>query len=83
MKKLCCLILLYLFPNHQSKIMYRRIPISLFLLLTAGLLFAPAVMAATGSTLTRGQSYAIALLGLAAAALSIYLFTVMFQPEKF
>ncbi|WP_225894703.1 K(+)-transporting ATPase subunit F [Leptolyngbya sp. O-77] len=40
-------------------------------------------MAATGDTLTRGQSYAIALLGLVIAALSIYLFAVMFQPEKF
>ncbi|HIK43188.1 potassium-transporting ATPase subunit F [Thermoleptolyngbya sp. M55_K2018_002] len=63
--------------------MYRSTPTFLFLLLTAGLLLAPAVMAATGDALTRGQSYAIALLGLVIAALSIYLFTVMFQPEKF
>ncbi|WP_448602514.1 potassium-transporting ATPase subunit F [Thermoleptolyngbya sp.] len=63
--------------------MSRRIPSVLFLLLTVGLLLAPAVRAATGDALTRGQSYAIALLGLTAAALSIYLFTVMFQPEKF
>lgn len=67
----------------MSKIMYRCIPVSLFLLMAAGLLLAPAVMAATNHALTRGQSYAIALLGLVIAALSIYLFTVMFQPEKF
>jgi uncharacterized protein HemY len=63
--------------------MYRHTPTLLFLLLIISLLFAPAVMAATGDVLTRGQSYAIALLGLVTAVLSVYLFAMMFQPEKF
>lgn len=55
----------------------------LFWSLVINLLLAPAVYAATGGTLSREQSYALGLLGLVTIALSIYLFAVMFQPEKF
>jgi K+-transporting ATPase KdpF subunit len=64
--------------------LYRRKP-SRYLLwaLCLNLLLAPAVYAATGEALSRSQSYMLGLLGLGTAALSIYLFVVMFQPEKF
>lgn len=47
------------------------------------LVLAPVVSAATGATISREQSYALGLLGVVTVALSIYLFTVIFQPEKF
>jgi K+-transporting ATPase KdpF subunit len=53
----------------------------LFLLLN--LVLAPVVQASVGGTLSRGQSYALTLLGLVTFGLFIYLFMVIFQPEKF
>ena len=47
------------------------------------LVLATVVSAATGGTISREQSYALGLLGLVTVALSIYLFAVIFQPEKF
>ncbi|OUC15841.1 MAG: potassium-transporting ATPase subunit F [Alkalinema sp. CACIAM 70d] len=47
------------------------------------LLLAPAVQAATGGTLDRGQTFALVLLGITTVLLSIYLFVVIFQPERF
>jgi K+-transporting ATPase KdpF subunit len=47
------------------------------------LVLAPVVYAATGGTISREQSYALGLLGLVTVALSLYLFAVIFQPEKF
>jgi K+-transporting ATPase KdpF subunit len=47
------------------------------------LIFAPVVYAATGQTLSREQSYALGLLGVVTGGLFIYLFVVIFQPEKF
>jgi K+-transporting ATPase KdpF subunit len=47
------------------------------------LVLAPVVYAATGGTISREQSYALGLLGVVTLALSIYLFAVIFQPEKF
>jgi K+-transporting ATPase KdpF subunit len=60
-----------------------RIPLSLFLVLCFNLFLAPVVQAATPGDTPRWQAYTIGLLGLAIAALSIYLFVVIFQPEKF
>ncbi|MBW4431265.1 MAG: potassium-transporting ATPase subunit F [Pelatocladus maniniholoensis HA4357-MV3] len=60
-----------------------RIPLSLFLLLCLNVLLAPAVQAATPSEISRFASYAIALLGLVTLSISVYLFVVIFQPEKF
>jgi K+-transporting ATPase KdpF subunit len=67
---------------------YRKpVPRSLFLVLCFNLVLAPAVQsatgAATGSELARTQAYALGCLGLVTVALSIYLFVVMFQPERF
>ncbi|MBE9034543.1 potassium-transporting ATPase subunit F [aff. Roholtiella sp. LEGE 12411] len=59
-----------------------RIPLNLFLLLCFNVLLAPAVQAATPGG-SRFASYAIALLGLVTLSLCVYLFVVIFQPEKF
>jgi K+-transporting ATPase KdpF subunit len=61
----------------------RKPPRYLFWGLIINLILAPAVYAATGETISREQSYALGLLGLVTLALSIYLFAVIFQPEKF
>lgn len=61
----------------------QKLPLYLFLLLCFNLVVAPAVLAASGETLSRTQSYALGLLGIVTIALSIYLFVVMFQPERF
>jgi K+-transporting ATPase KdpF subunit len=47
------------------------------------LLLAPIVQSATNNTVTRQQSFTLGLLILGTIALSIYLFVVIFQPEKF
>jgi K+-transporting ATPase KdpF subunit len=61
----------------------QKLPLPLFFLLCLNLATAPMVQAATGETLSKPQAYAIALLGLVTVALSIYIFFVIFQPEKF
>ncbi|PSF38224.1 K(+)-transporting ATPase subunit F [Aphanothece hegewaldii CCALA 016] len=62
-----------------------RHPLSLLLFfgLVSNLIFAPAIYAATGSDIPQKTAYALGLLGLVTVALSIYLFFVIFQPEKF
>ena len=60
-----------------------KIPLYLFLVLNLNVLLAPAVFAVTDGAFTRGQSYATAMLILLTVALGIYLFFVMFFPEKF
>lgn len=55
----------------------------LFLGLSLNLIIAPAVMAATGAEITRQTAYAIGILYCITVALSVYLFTVIFQPERF
>jgi K+-transporting ATPase KdpF subunit len=79
------------FPFQRSEIQHfwiqfhrRRTPRYLFLLLGLNLIIiAPAVQAATGTDFARPQAYALGILGLVTVALSIYLFVVMFQPERF
>jgi K+-transporting ATPase KdpF subunit len=61
----------------------RKVPRYLFLLLCLNLVIAPAVQAATGHELSRTQAYTLGILGLVTVALSVYLFVVMFQPERF
>jgi K+-transporting ATPase KdpF subunit len=60
-----------------------RIPLSLFLLLCFNTLLAPVVQAATPGAPSPWQSYTISLLGLTVVSLCIYLFVVIFQPERF
>jgi K+-transporting ATPase KdpF subunit len=61
----------------------RKYPIYLLLLLSFNLIVAPAVYGATGLMLAKNQAYALGLLGIVTIALAIYLFVVMFQPERF
>lgn len=59
------------------------LPIQLLLLLCLNLLIAPAVDAATGEEITRRAAYAIGILGIVIVGLGVYLFVVIFQPERF
>jgi K+-transporting ATPase KdpF subunit len=61
----------------------RRYPTYLFLILSLNLIVAPAVYGATGAILDKTQAYALGLLALVTIALGVYLFVVMFQPERF
>jgi len=60
-----------------------KMPRLLTIALGLNLILAPAVQAATGNLLSRSQAYALGLLGFLTLALSVYLFVVMFQPERF
>jgi hypothetical protein len=61
----------------------QKLPLYLFLGLCFNLLVAPLVYAATDQALSRTQAWALGLLGVTTIALSIYLFFVMFIPERF
>jgi hypothetical protein len=61
----------------------QKLPLYLFLALCFNLVLAPVVYAASSSQLSRSQAWALGLLGLAIVALSVYLFFVMFAPERF
>lgn len=55
----------------------------IFFCLSLNLLLAPAVYAVSGDEITRKAAYAIGLLYCVVLGLSIYLFVVIFQPERF
>ena len=61
----------------------RKYPTYLFLALCFNLVLASTVLAATGDTYSRPQIYALGILGIGTVCLSIYLFVVMFEPERF
>ena len=61
----------------------KRVPKILLLALLSAVAIAPAVQAATGVSLDRGQMFALVLLGITTVSLSVYLFIVIFQPERF
>lgn len=60
-----------------------RVPVQLFLLMCLNLVIAPAVYAAAGREIERFTAWTISLLGLLTLGLSLYLFVVIFQPERF
>lgn len=66
-----------------TKSRHKKIPLYLLSILIGNVIIAPAVYSTTGTILTKGQSYALVLLGLVTFSLFIYLFVVIFQPEKF
>ncbi len=66
-----------------ARFWHHRLPKALLLSLLMALAIATTAQATTGITLDRGQTFAIVLLGLTTLALSIYLFVVIFQPERF
>lgn len=59
------------------------VPVGLFLLMCLNLAVAPAVWAAAGGDIERRAAWAIGLLGILTMGLSVYLFLVIFQPERF
>jgi hypothetical protein len=61
----------------------KKYPKYLFFALCLNLIVAPAVYAANTESFTKFQAYALGLLGIVTFAFSMYLFAVMFQPEKF
>lgn len=61
----------------------RNVSIQLFLLMCLNLVITPAVYAATDGAIERKTIYALGLLGIVTLSLSIYLFVVIFQPERF
>lgn len=60
----------------------QKLPLAIFLLLCLNLLIAPAVYAAAG-TLERRSAWAIGVLGLVTLGFVIYLFDVIFRPERY
>ncbi len=71
--------------NLLSGIDWRRhkLPLYAFLLLCLNLIIAPAVYAAASGALERRHAYALGILGLLTFGLVVYLFVVVFQPERF
>lgn len=61
----------------------KRLPLYLFLALCLNLAIAPMVYAAVDGTLERRQAWAIGLLGLVTLGFVIYLFDVVFRPERY
>ena len=61
----------------------QQIAVYFLIILGLNLILSPLVQASTGGILSRGQSYALGLLGLVTVSLFIYLFVVIFQPERF
>lgn len=61
----------------------QKLPLYLFLAFCFNLMVAPVVYATSGHEFSRSQAWALGLLGLGTVALSVYLFFVMFVPEKF
>jgi F subunit of K+-transporting ATPase (Potass_KdpF) len=68
----------FLFQRNKQ-----TLPFRLFLLIALNLIIAPAIYAANSEALSRSQAYSLGILGIATFSFSIYLFMVMFQPEKF
>lgn len=62
---------------------YRRYTRYILLAAVFNLVLAPMVQAATNNAISREQSFALGVLLLGTIALSIYLFVVIFQPERF
>jgi K+-transporting ATPase KdpF subunit len=69
--------------NIGDRLLKNSLAKVLFVTITLNLIIAPAVMAAAGNEITRNTAYAIGILYCVTIALSIYLFTVIFQPERF
>lgn len=61
----------------------QKLAIYFLIILGLNLILSPLVQASTGGVLSREQSYALGLLGLVTVSLFVYLFVVIFQPERF
>ncbi len=70
-------------PRFLTKLYLKKVPLYFLGILLVNLICAPLVHAATSGAISREQSYALGLLGLVTFSLFVYLFIVIFQPEKF
>lgn len=61
----------------------QKLPLVIFLVLCLNLVIAPVVYAAADGGLERRYAYAISGLYLVTLGLAVYLFVVVFQPERF
>ncbi|MCX7595977.1 MAG: potassium-transporting ATPase subunit F [Fischerella sp.] len=61
----------------------QKLPLAIFISLCVNLVIAPIVYAAADGALQRRSAWAIGVLGFVTLALIIYLFFVIFQPERF
>lgn len=69
--------------NIGDRFFKNPLAIVLFFTISSNLILAPVVMAASDNEITRNTAYAIGILYCVTIALSVYLFTVIFQPERF
>lgn len=61
----------------------QKLPLAIFLVLCLNLAIAPAVYAAADGNLERRYAWAIGILGLVTLGLLVYLFDVIFRPERY
>lgn len=61
----------------------QQLPLAIFLALCLNLVIAPIVYAAAKGELERYQAWSLGILGLVTLGLTVYLFVVVFQPERF
>lgn len=61
----------------------QNLPLTVFIVLCLNLAIAPVVYAASDGILERRSAWAIGILGFVTIAVVIYLFVVVFQPERF
>lgn len=61
----------------------QQLPLAIFLVLCINLVIAPVVYAAADGTLERRSAWALGILGFVTLGLTVYLFVVVFQPERF
>jgi K+-transporting ATPase KdpF subunit len=69
--------------NIWSQCRKQKLPLAIFIGLCLNLLVAPVVYATAAGTLERPSAWAIGILGGVTLAMVIYLFVVVFQPERF
>lgn len=60
-----------------------QLPLAIFLVLCLNLAIAPVVYAAADGQLERRSAWAIGILGLVTLGLVVYLFDVVFRPERY
>ena len=60
-----------------------RLPLAIFILLCLNLVIAPAVYAAANGGLERRHAWTLGILGLVTLGLVVYLFDVIFRPERY
>ncbi len=75
------------FPNilEEARLLDRRhpVPVKIFLAMCLDLVIAPTVYAASGDEVSRKVAWSLGCLLLLTGGLSIYLFWVIFEPERF